>query len=327
MLSGGYYWMVGDSSSGKTVFTVGCMAEASINPQFKHYDLIFDNTEDGALMPVEKFYGPALAKRMQPPRVVDGQPVFSETVEQLFFHLDDRLEKAEKTGKPFIYLQDSVDSLDTKYAEEKFQEKKTEDRGGKKAAGDYGDGKAKIISQSLRRVVGRLRKSGSILILLSQTRDNPAALAFQPKKVVAGGRALKFYAQWQLWSSLGKEIKKEIHGTERQIGITSRISIEKNRLTGKEWVVELPIYWSFGLDDVGSCVDYLCDEKRFKIDAKNKSMITECADFNFKGKREELIQKINNENLESELRNIVTETWKEVEQACTVKRKNKYTEA
>ena len=67
MLSGAYYWMVGDSSSGKTVLTVGCLAEASINPAFDGYDLVFDNAEDGAMMPIEKFYGKRLADRIDHP--------------------------------------------------------------------------------------------------------------------------------------------------------------------------------------------------------------------------------------------------------------------
>jgi hypothetical protein len=47
-------------------------------------------------------------------------------------------------------------------------------------------------------------------------------------------------------------------------------------------------------------------------------------DFKFKGKREELIEKIENDSAEKELRCIVVETWKTIEHGCHVKRKNKY---
>jgi len=321
MVSGGYYWMVGDSSSGKTVLTVGCLAEASINPAFDEYDLVFDNAEDGAMMNIEKFYGSRLAGRIQPPRMVDGMPVYSRTDSDFYFNLEDRIRAVKKKkGRPFIYLLDSMDSLDTYYAEDKFQDRKKEAEGGPKAAGDYGDGKAKTNSTHLRRVVADLRDTGSILIILSQTRDNINATMFQKKTTYAGGRALKFYAQWQLWSSIAGDINRTVNGNRRQVGITAKISIEKNRLSGKEWTVRIPIYWSHGIDDVGSCIEYLVTEKRFK---ESDGKLT-APDFDFSGKREVLIDQIEAESLEAQLRCIVTETWKTVERKCSVDRKSRY---
>ena len=109
-------------------------------------------------------------------------------------------------------------------------------------------------------MVARLRDTQCILIVLSQTRDAFDAGMFDPKQTVAGGRALKFYATWQMWSAVGKRHTRIVNGTKRQIGINSRLSIKKNRLTGKEWTVEVPIYWSSGMDDIGSMVSFLVDE-------------------------------------------------------------------
>jgi hypothetical protein len=323
MISGGYYWMVGDSSSGKTVFTMGFLAEASINPAFKDYDLIFDNGEDGALMPVEKFYGARLVKRLQPPAVKDGEPVYSRTVEDFHFNIDDRIEKSKKSGKPFIYLLDSMDSLEIDEEEVKFQALKRAVKKGKRGevAGEYGGvPKAKMNSQRIRSIRRGLRATNSILIILSQTRDKIGATKFQKQKTHAGGHALKFYAHWQLWSNVKGDVTKYVNGKERQIGIYANVSIEKNRISGKEWKVTVPFLWSHGLDDMGACIDYLLDEKRWSAD---NGVIT-AEDFKFKGKREELIEKIENDNAEKELRCIVVETWKTIEHGCHVKRKNKY---
>ena len=41
-LMGGYYYLVGDSASGKTFLSLTCFAEACINPAFDNYRLIFD---------------------------------------------------------------------------------------------------------------------------------------------------------------------------------------------------------------------------------------------------------------------------------------------
>ncbi|RKZ05953.1 hypothetical protein DRQ25_15030, partial [Candidatus Fermentibacteria bacterium] len=190
---GKYIWMVGDSSSGKTFLMLTCLAEASINPAFDDYRFIYDNAEDGALMDLERYFGTRMAERLEPPAGTTEAPEYSAEIEDLYFNLDDALAAAEAPGgQPFIYLLDSMDALDSKYAEAKFQESKKAARKGTKAKGDYGDGKAKMNSTRIRRVVSRLTATGSILIILSQTRDNVGGGLFDPQQTSAGGRALKF---------------------------------------------------------------------------------------------------------------------------------------
>ncbi len=318
---GRYFWMVGDSSSGKTFFTIGFLAEASIDKNFDDYDLVFDNAEDGALMDVRKFFGPKLEERLQPPsKTATGEPIYSVTAEDFFANVDARLTACEKgKGKPFIYLLDSMDSLTTDYEIKKFNEKMTEVRGGKKAVGDMGDGKAKMNSRWIRRMRARLRKTGSILIILSQTREVMNAGPFEPSTTHAGGRALKFYATWQLWSSIGKKKTKEVMGKQRQIGITCRIAVKKNRLTGKEWTVEVPIYWSHGIDDIGSMVDFMIEEGGWEGGSK-----INIPEFEFKGNRIQLIRHIEQNNFEFDLKQMVATAWKNIEAQCKVVRKNKY---
>lgn len=322
LTKGRYFWMVGDSDSGKTFLTLTCFAEAAINPNFDEYDLVFDNAEDGALMDMAHFFGPKMAARIQPPSYdSEGRPVNSRTAEEFYFSINKRLDLVEQ-GKlpPFIELLDSMDALSTDYESDKFQEASKAHDKGTEAKGDYGDGKAKINSRWIRSLIPRLRDTGSILIILSQTRDNVGGGLFDPKSVHAGGRALKFYATWQLWSSQGKKLTKEVNGKPRQLGIISRVTIKKNRLTGKEWTVEIPIYHSTGIDDIGSCVDFLVSEKRWsrsgqKIDAK---------EFKFLGNRTKLIKHIEDNKLEFDLRDLVAEAWRKVEQACYIDRKNRY---
>lgn len=323
MLTGRYYWMVGDSSSGKTFLTLTSMAEAAINPEFDGYDFVFDNAEDGALMDVEKYFGPGLANRMIPPaQSEDGGPKHSTTAEEFYFFLDDRIQSVKNgKSKPFIYLLDSMDALSTTYEGKKFEEKKKASRKGTDAKGDYGDGKAKLNSTYIRRVVAELRDTNSILIILSQTRDNIDAGMFEPAKTNAGGHALKFYASWQLWSSVGARLTKEVNGNTRQIGVISKIAIKKNRMSGKEWSVEVPIYWSFGIDDIGSCVDFLLAENKWE---KNKSGVIVASDFEYSGRRDDLIRHVESEGLESELRELVQEVWKDIEKKCVIDRKSRY---
>lgn len=319
---GRYFWIFGESSSGKSFLMMTALAEFSINPLFDDYDIIFDNAEDGVLMDIEQYFGPKLAKRVQPPRLdEDGTPIYSSKIEDFYFNLDDRFAAIRKgKGKKFIYLLDSMDALSSKYEGEKFDEAKKADRKGTTAKGDYGDGKAKINSRYMRRVAAELRDTDCILIIISQARDNIDAGMFEEQETHAGGRALKFYAGWQMLSAIGSKLWKEINGTNRQIGINCKLKIKKNRLTGKEWSVQVPIYWSYGFDDIGSCVDFLIDEKHWKTEG-NKVVASE---LDLKEFRSNLPKKIEELGLEVELRSVVTEVWKNIEAQCVVQRKPRY---
>ena len=315
---GKYYLLVGDSRAGKTFLAMTCFAEACISPVFKDYRLIYDNGEDGMLMDVEKLFGKQTARRLEPPRKEKGHPIFSYTVEDFYYHLDDAVE----TGKPFIYVMDSMDSLTSKQEGEKFQAHKRVARGrGKKGddAGSYGDGKAKINSSGLRRMMSKLRDSGSILIILSQTRDN-IGFGFE-KQSRSGGRALRFYATVEIWSKITGQIKKVVRGKARPIGVHVGLHLKKNRITGKTPSVEMDIYPSFGIDDVGTCVDYLLDEGWWD----KKKQTIEAGEFDFSGSRANIIKRIEEEGWEQELRAIVGKCWAEIEAASTPDRQRRYT--
>lgn len=313
---GKYYFIVGDSVSGKTFLSLTCLAEASINPNFDDYRFIYDNVEDGALMDFEKFFGKAVARRVEPPEydeIHDGF-VHSTTIEEFYYHVDDALKK----DKPFIYILDSMDGLSSEQEKDKFEDTKKAYRKGRETTGSYGDGKAKKNSSGIRQLLSPLRKTGSILIIISQTRDN-MGFGFE-KKTRSGGHALKFYACLEMWSSVKKKITKAIRDKSRQLGNECLIKVKKNRIIGKERSIVIPIYHSFGFDDVGSCVDYLIDEEHWRVKG-NKILAKE---FDFVGSKEKLIQYIENEGMEKDLRDIVGDVWTEIEEACNVKRKRRY---
>ena len=321
---GKFFWMVGASSAGKTSLSLATLAEACINPRFKEYDLIFNNGEQGALMNIRKFYGERLYKRLKPPEIRDGEPHNSETLDEWYFHMDTRLSLVE-SGKapPFIELLDSMDNLGSNKEREQFKKRKAAAaKPTAKQPGDYGDGKAGLNSRYLREIIARLHKTGSILIVLSQERDNVGGDLFDPKSVAAGGRALKFYATWQSWQTVGASLTREVHGIKRKIGSLSHVAIKKNRLTGKEWAIDIPMYYSYGLDDIGSMVDFLAKEKYFETKDKGSTLIV--PEFAFVGSKDELAVKVDQNNLKSDLTMMVVEAWREIEKACVLERKPRY---
>jgi RecA/RadA recombinase len=312
---GKFHFIVGDSTSGKTFLSLTCLAEASINDDFKDYRFIYDNSEGGALMDIKKFFGSGVYDRIEPPAIDDdGVPLYSSTIEEFYFNIDDAI----KSDKPFIYVLDSMDSLSSESEQEKFDEIKTALRSGKTTTGSFGDGKAKKNSMYMRKLLGPLDKNGSILIVINQTRDN---LGFGfAKKSRSGGHALTYYACLELWSSVKGRIKKTIKNKPRQLGVLCQIAIKKNRFTGKENTVVIPIFHSYGIDDIGSCIDYLESEKHL-VKKGNKLYFKE---LDIEGTRSKLISHIEENNLENEVRTITGKVWNEINDLLDVKRKRKY---
>jgi RecA/RadA recombinase len=324
LLKGKYYLLVGDSSSGKTWTSLTCLAEAAINRHFDGYDFYYDNNEGGALMDFAYYFGEAMEARVRPPeRDEKGVAKYSHTVESFYYHLDDAVKRARRLKKPFIYILDSENGLTSEAQQDKFQEQKKAHEEGKDASGSYGDGKAKYHSQNLPRVIADLEELGCILIIVSQTRDN--VTGYGDKKVRSGGRGLKFYATVEIWTSVREKIKARVRGKDRTIGVLVEMRFKKNRHNGRDRVVHVPIYYELGFDDVGSCIDYLIEEKHWKKKAKEDYYWA--VDFDFKGTREEVIKHIEANNLEKDMAAICGEVWAEIEAEAKVDRKPRYRSA
>lgn len=307
LAKGCYYLFVGDSRAGKTFLALNVLAEVANNPEFDSYRLIYNAPEGGARMNMAKFFGEKMAKRLELKK--------SFFLEEFYYDLDDMT----KEGTPYIAVLDSMDSLIPKEEADKFDEKKAAFRKCKEISGSYGTGKAKENSAYLRVAVNNLARNGSILIIISQTRDNIGfGSQFNPK-TRSGGKALRYYATGEVWFSIKGAIKKTVRGKPRKIGSLLQMKVEKNRDTGREPVIEVAHYPDIGFDDTGSMIDFLVEEGTWK---QNKTGYIESPWGSLR--MDALVAKIEGGNLEKELRTIVAGTWKEIEEACEVKRKVRY---
>lgn len=311
-MPGRYYFFVGDSSSGKTFSSTGICAEAVHSPVFSKYRIIYDDAERGNNINIEALFGRRTKQAIEAPRYTEeGEPDYSYYIEDFYDNLNSALTKAESNGRPVLYILDSMDALGSK-AEELKDEKNAKAREeGEAESGSYGDGKAKYNSQHLRTSVKRLANSGSILIIISQTRDVIATGPFKPKggsKGRSGGHALRFYATLEMWTSRVETITKNVLGKPRQVGIRVKVQVKKNRITGQEPAVEYPIYYSVGIDDTGSCVDYLVSEG-----------VLEKA-----GRPETLVAQYDTVEGMQKLRQMVWERWQDILDRSKVNRRIRY---
>jgi hypothetical protein len=318
-IPGHYYFLVGSSDSGKTFLSLTLLAEAAKNPAFDNYRFIYDAPEGGAIMDIRRFFGAKVFERLESPEVdEDGVGRNSETSEEFYYHVDDAL----KGKRPCIYILDSQDCLSSKAEIDKFKKTKSAFRRAesKDQTGSYGDGKAKSNSANLRRLMGPLARTGSILIIISQERDS---FDMFEKATHSGGRALKFYATLQLWSTCAGKISKTVKGKPRQLGVNCKVRVKKNRVTGRDRTVLIPIYHSYGIDDVGSMVDYLIAEGVWK-ETDGKVRVTGLGPDWPAGRKEKVIKRIEDEDLVDDLKELVASTWQDIEDACVIERKPRY---
>lgn len=315
---GGYYFLVGDSSAGKTWLSFCIFAEACLNPAFDDYELIYDDPEEGAQMDIARYFGKRVQERVHRPEVAeDGERVCSDVVEDFYDSLYHRIER----GKKFIYVLDSQDALDSEAAITKRKKQRKAAQEGKEAAGSYGDGKAKIHSENIRGVKRGLKETGSILVVIGQTRDN-LGFGFE-KKTRSGGKSLKFYSHIEIWTSVREKLTKVVRGKKRTIGTVCFAEVKKNRVSGKvgkDRAALIPIYYGMGVDDVGSLVDWLVEQQHW---SKRKQSIV-APEFEFEGSRDKLIELIEEGNKERVLRTIAGEVWREIEDEVAPKRKMRY---
>lgn len=298
--------IVGDSYSGKTLLMLSTFAEAAQLERFDEHDLIYNGPEGALEFDINYLFGPKLDARLQ-----RGEEYNSNTF--LDFHGDimDRL----KAGVPFIYVLDSLDSLTTDEELKKMEDTIKAKRAGKKAAGSMGMQKPKAMSEMLRMLCREIEKSDSLLLIVSQTRQNIDPMSFV-KRRRSGGDALKFYCSHEIWLAHKKKIPKN----DRIIGSEVKVKLTKNKLTGKIREVEFSTFYDYGIDNIGSCVDFMVKEGVWK---KAGTKIN-AHQFKLELQRAALIKAIEDKNLENRLYHYVGDAWNQIEDGLRLGRKSKY---
>ena len=124
--------VIGESSAGKTMLAETMLAEAANNPLYDDYLLILDDSEHAHEIDTNYMFGKKAAARIKAPKYdSDGDPVYSDTVEQFFANINRVLDN----GQPVIYCLDSLDTLTDDGELAKVDEYKDAAEDGKKISG------------------------------------------------------------------------------------------------------------------------------------------------------------------------------------------------
>jgi len=302
--------LIGDSNTGKSLLALSLMAEAVLNPRLADYNLVYEEPEAAMYFPREQMFGEHISRvnfiprdedRINPRRVQDWA-------------------KGLTTGEhPFIWITDSFDSLTS--ADDLKTKKDSTGKEKEPGKGGYNVEKAIVASENFPKFIGPLKAHNSFYMHISQTRDN-IGVSFGETKTFSGGNAVKFYRAHEIWLAIENPITMEVRGKKRHIGSNVVVRIKKNKLTGKVRQVKLPIYDSYGVDDVGSMVDWMVDEG-FWSKPKGKQIV-ETEDGFPDATKTKLIQHIEENDLEDNLRKVTADCWRELEGEITIRRKPRY---
>jgi len=332
MINGGWqlgkiFNLIGDSSTGKTLLALVTLAEMCQYERFDDYRLIFDDVEYGCGFDISKV-SPRLSTRIEPPkwtevskqekkRGVVPEPIYSDTIQDFHDNVLDIIDE----GRPFAYIADSFDALDAEEDIKKLNAARAARKKGIKTKGSYGIAKARIASHFLRSIKAKVAATNSIVIIISQTRDNIDPMSFV-EKTRSGGRALKFFSWIEMWLAFMSAITSK----KIQIGGNSLIKVTKNRTTGKKRTVPLAIYDEFGVDDIGPNLDFLSTMHDDWEKIKETGSIIPPKNF-LKGEkmsRARMIRTVESKDLEEELRLRCQELWDHIERGLLQNRKRRY---
>ncbi len=310
----------GASAGGKTMMALTMMACCANDERFNDYDLIYDDGEEALDMDIPYLFGKKLDQRLIAPAYDNEEyPIYSNTIQDFKANILNRC----KEDIPFIYVLDSLDSLTTNEELEKEYKqallKLKDPESIKELAGSFKTEKAKAIGEALRMINGRLKKTKSLLVIVQQLRAK-IGVTFGKKTGTSGGNAPFFYSHHQVWFNKVSSIPKTVKGITRKIGNKVKIEVSKNKLTGKLRDIEIHIYTDLGMDDTGSCVDFLVDCKHW---TKTKSTI-EAVGLNIEGTRNKLIDQIEENGLYKDLQTIVGKVWNEIEDGMCLGRKKRF---
>lgn len=254
--SGRFINVVGDRSAGKTFISNEFIAWAYHNLG-KNFKWVYDDCESGYSFDTQSLYGFD---------IMPENPVHSTTVEEAFYHITKFAEKLK--GDQFgIYVLDSLDGLTSEEQDKRAEERIKSIEDEKEMKGTYGMGKAKYLSQEFfPQLCSTIENKNILVIIISQIRDNVDMFSFE-KYARAGGKALDFYAHSVIWLATAKKIEK----SDTPVGVVVKAKTTKSKTPRPFRECFFSFLYDYGLDGIGTGVDYLFDLRTPKGELNTKA--------------------------------------------------------
>lgn len=135
---------------------------------------------------------------------------------------------------------------------------------------------ARLMSQAMRKLVGKTEKSGVIIVFINQIREKIGVMFGSPE-TTTGGRALKFYASVRLDVRRKEAIK--IQPGDRLVGHQLRVKAIKNKVGTPLHETVLDLYYPDnefepGLDKISNVIEYASMRGLFEMSGSWYSLNT-----------------------------------------------------
>lgn len=307
--------LVGTESSGKSLLSLELLANAYhtfkkednissyVFPKVKNLIMVYNNVEGIMDFPIEEMYGKNFVKSIE--------WVSSKTCEEFGRDVQRRID-AIKNGDCLIYIADSLDAMVSSAQKERTEKSLKTDKDEESA---YGTEKAKYFSGGLfNNLCEKQQGKDATIVMISQLRENIGVMGYGEKFKRTGGKALDYYSHQVCWLKVKDKLKKTFRGNDKIFGVRDHAVLKKNKCAIPYRESEFNILFNYGLDNIGSMIDYLFGPQVKVIEWNDE-----------KYKREEFIDLIENDKDEYEaLVDAVEKDWAEIEEAIKPERKNRW---
>lgn len=301
--------IIGDGSSGKTLLALEmaarCFYKLNKNPEtfpnVKKIFIVFENAEGVMDFPVEEMYGKEFydaVEWVQIPTIEAFGRDYTRRVDSL------------KEGEFLLYIVDSMDTLISEDAQERFLKAAEKDAS---EEGSFGMEKQKYSGKFFSNLCSIGQGKDATLVIISQVREN-IGVTFGKKYRRAGGKALDFFTHQCCWLAVKNHLKKTVKGETRTYGIQVKAKLERSKVGKPFRETDFIILFDYGVDRILSDIIYLYGEKEKKMEFEGET-------FN---SQEKLVNYIQEKNLENRLSELVEEKWKAVEDGIKLQRLKKF---
>jgi recombination protein RecA len=174
-----------------------------------------------------------------------------DTVEDIFEAVEAIIEKIRSSNKDRLVtiVIDSIMGASTKPETAALYDKD-----------GYATSKALILSKAMRKITNYLGRERVCLIMTNQLREK-LGVSFGDKYTTSGGKAIGFHSSVRIRLKSIGQIKMKKGMVEQVIGIKTNATVIKNRMGPPLRSIEYDIYFDSGIDDYGSWLSILKEQK------------------------------------------------------------------
>jgi RecA/RadA recombinase len=258
--------VAGDSASGKSFLVCEIIANARkdvLSGKLAEHGItkfkwVYNDVESGYNFDSKALWGFEIQSE-------DKSKRFStRTIERCSSHIQTELNSL-KEDELLVYVVDSWDALSSEANVKRNDERLAKHKKNEKyEKGSMGMDKQKFIGQEFFNPIQTLMlEKNAIIILVSQIRDNVGAAPFEKKWRIGAEAVMKFYADTRILIKTATKNDVEITVPEtgeivsRWMGSSVISTPLKTRHSRPCRAVQYEFLFTYGLDDVPSCIDFL----------------------------------------------------------------------